>query len=379
MKKIKEIQTKGGIYRIKALKNIIYASIGNTLFIYKIINNYETKKLTESYEIKLIRKCSFFTLINDIYLYDFNPKSDDNLSQIKSYSNDNNELNLTMSINKSAKKKNVIQMEEEEDEFTNKINENSENEQDEIKSEENKSKNEEDIQYIIISDLYRSIVLYSYDANNDKLNEICRDYNLTWVYSISQYKNNSLFISDIDGNIISLEKNIHPKSDQENFKFERRAYFNLSERINSMVMTTVKNQKLFLLSCDNNKYDIIPEENIDDNIPEEVKVTYYGTMEGSIGIIISLKKDVFDFLKGLECAIVKRMKNFGSFDYDKWRSFKDGFNIKKSTGFVEGNIVEDFLNYDDALKNEIIRQVNFPWDKSLSDVVNIIETLAKCH
>ena len=379
MKKIKEIQTKGGIYRIKALKNIIYASIGNTLFIYKIINNYETKKLTESYEIKLIRKCSFFTLINDIYLYDFNPKSDDNLSQIKSYSNDNNELNLTMSINKSAKKKNVIQMEEEEDEFTNKINENSENEQDEIKSEENKSKNEEDIQYIIISDLYRSIVLYSYDANNDKLNEICQDYNLTWVYSISQYKNNSLFISDIDGNIISLEKNIHPKSDQENFKFERRAYFNLSERINSMVMTTVKNQKLFLLSCDNNKYDIVPEENIDDNIPEEVKVTYYGTMEGSIGIIISLKKDVFDFLKGLECAIVKRMKNFGSFDYDKWRSFKDGFNIKKSTGFVEGNIVEDFLNYDDALKNEIIRQVNFPWDKSLSDVVNIIETLAKCH
>ena len=379
MKKIKEIQTKGGIYRIKALKNIIYASIGNTLFIYKIINNYETKKLTESYEIKLIRKCSFFTLINDIYLYDFNPKSDDNLSQIKSYSNDNNELNLTMSINKSAKKKNVIQMEEEEDEFTNKINENSENEQDEIKSEENKSKNEEDIQYIIISDLYRSIVLYSYDANNDKLNEICRDYNLTWVYSISQYKNNSLFISDIDGNIISLEKNIHPKSDQENFKFERRAYFNLSERINSMVMTSVKNQKLFLLSCDNNKYDIIPEENIDDNIPEEVKVTYYGTMEGSIGIIISLKKDVFDFLKGLECAIVKRMKNFGSFDYDKWRSFKDGFNIKKSSGFVEGNIVEDFLNYDDALKNEIIRQVNFPWDKSLSDVVNIIETLAKCH
>ena len=379
MKKIKEIQTKGGIYRIKALKNIIYASIGNTLFIYKIINNYETKKLTESYEIKLIRKCSFFTLINDIYLYDFNPKSDDNLSQIKSYSNDNNELNLTMSINKSAKKKNVIQMEEEEDEFTNKINENSENEQDEIKSEENKSKNEEDIQYIIISDLYRSIVLYSYDANNDKLNEICRDYNLTWVYSISQYKNNSLFISDIDGNLISLEKNIHPKSDQENFKFERRAYFNLSERINSMVMTTVKNQKLFLLSCDNNKYDIIPEENLDDNIPEEVKVTYYGTMEGSIGIIISLKKDVFDFLKGLECAIVKRMKNFGSFDYDKWRSFKDGFNIKKSTGFVEGNIVEDFLNYDDALKNEIIRQVNFPWDKSLSDVVNIIETLAKCH
>ena len=98
-----------------------------------------------------------------------------------------------------------------------------------------------------------------------------------------------------------------------------------------------------------------------------------------IGVIISLKKEVFDFLKGLEDAIVKRMNNFGSFDYDKWRSFKDGFNIKKSEGFVDGTIVEDFLNYDDGLKMGIINQINFPWDKSLSDVVNIIETLAKCH
>jgi hypothetical protein len=43
MKKIKETQTKGGIYKIKALKNSIYASVGNTLFIYKLIKNYEIK------------------------------------------------------------------------------------------------------------------------------------------------------------------------------------------------------------------------------------------------------------------------------------------------------------------------------------------------
>ena len=367
MNKIKEIQTKGGIYKIKAFKNIIYASIGNTLFIYKIIKNYETKKLTESYEIKLIRKCNHFTLINDIYIYDYDPKIDE--KDLK--------LNMDNNILKSEKKIQKDKMEEE-DEF-NKINDYSEEEHDEIKSEENKSKNEEDLHYIIISDLYRSIVLYSYDANNDKLSEICRDYNLTWVYSISQLKNNLLYISDIDGNIVSLEKNIHPKSDQENFKFERRAYFNLSERINSIMMTTIKNPKLFLLSSENNKYNIIEAENIDDNIPEDVNVSYYGTMEGSVGVIISLKKEVYDFLKELECAIVKKMNNFGNFNYEKWRSFKDGFNVKKAVGFVEGNIVEDFLNYDDNLKNNLINEIKFPWDKSLSDVVNIIETLAKCH
>ena len=375
MKKIKEIQTKGGIYKIKAMKNFIYASIGNTLFIYKLIKNFEMKKLTESYEIKLIRKCNYFTLINDIYLYDYNPNNQENQAKL------NNDIN-NASLLKSEKKNNNknIEMEEEEDEFTNKISEFSDKKNtDENKSEENKSKIEEEFHYLIISDLYRSVVLYSYDINNDKLTEICRDYNLTWVYSISQYKNNLLYISDIDGNIISLEKNMHPKSDQENFKFERRAYFNLSERINSMVMTTVKNQKLFLLSPDNNNYSIIESENLEENIPEDVNVTYYGTMEGSVGIIISIKKEVFDFLKALENEIIKRNKNFGNFDYEKWRSFKDGFNIKKSVGFVEGNIVEDFLNYDDSLKMSIINEMKFPWNKNLNDIINIIETLAKSH
>jgi len=372
MKKIKEIQTKGGIYKIKAMKNFIYASIGNTLFIYKLIKNLEMKKLTESYEIKLIRKCNYFTLINDIYLYDYNPNIQENQLKL------NNE-NSNTSILKSEKKNKNIEMEEE-DEFTNKISDISEKQnKEENKSEENKSKTEEELHYLIISDLYRSIVLYSYDINNDKLTEICRDYNLTWVYSISQYKNNLLYISDIDGNIISLEKNIHPKSDQENFKFERRAYFNLSERINSMVMTSVKNQKLFLLSPDNNNYSIIESENLEDNIPEDVNVTYYGTMEGSVGIIIAIKKEVFDFLKALENEIIKRTNNFGNFDYEKWRSFKDGFNIKKSVGFVEGNIVEDFLNYDDSLKMSIINEMKFPWNKNLNDIINIIETLAKSH
>ena len=375
MKKIKEIQTKGGIYKIKAMKNFIYASIGNTLFIYKLIKNFEMKKLTESYEIKLIRKCNYFTLINDIYLYDYNPNNSENPVKIN---NDINNTSLLKSEKKNSNKN--IEMEEEEDEFTNKISEFSDKKNtDENKSEENKSKIEEEFHYLIISDLYRSVVLYSYDINNDKLTEICRDYNLTWVYSISQYKNNLLYISDIDGNIISLEKNMHPKSDQENFKFERRAYFNLSERINSMVMTTVKNQKLFLLSPDNNNYSIIESENLEENIPEDVNVTYYGTMEGSVGIIISIKKEVFDFLKALENEIIKRNKNFGNFDYEKWRSFKDGFNIKKSVGFVEGNIVEDFLNYDDSLKMSIINEMKFPWNKNLNDIINIIETLAKSH
>ena len=381
MKKIKEIEIKGGVYKIRAYKNIIYVSIGNTLLIYKMNKNLDIKdKNYDSYDIKFIRKCTDFTLINDIYIYDYH-KSDifnNNNKQVSQKDEKKNSFNL----NKVNSINNEFEESKEEEDFIEKINFSDDENK---KNKENKIKIEENIHYLIISDLYRSVVLYSYDVNNDKFNEICRDYNLTWVYGISQYQNNLLYISDIDGNIVSLEKYIQPKSDQEKFKFERRAYFNLGERINSLVMTHIKNNKLYLLSSENNKYDIINNnENLDENdqnnkVEEEVKVTYFGTLEGSVGIIISLNKEVFNFLKVLQNLILKKVHNNGNFNYQKWRSFKDGFNLKTSKGFIEGQFIEDFLNFDESYKQNLLTELNYPWNKTLNDVINIIETLAKCH
>jgi len=375
MKIIKETETKGGIYKIRAYKDIIYASIGNTLLIYKFFKNYEIdKNKFESYEFKLIRKCNDFTLINDIYIFDYDKYEKNTNNNTKSKKEENKNV-----LDKKNSKNNNIDIDNEEEEFTEKINFSDEEEE---KNEEIRSKTEENIHYLIISDLYRSIVLYSYDVYNDKLNELCRDYNLTWVFGISQYQNNLLYISDIDGNIITLEKNNQPKSDQEKFKFERKAYFNLGERINSLVMTTIKNKKLYLLSSENNKYDIINNnENYDENSnnEEETKVTYFGTLEGSAGIIISLNKEVYDFLKSLQNLIIKKVHNNGNFNYQKWRSFKDGFNLKTSKGFIEGQIIEDFLNFDESYKNNLLNELKYPWNKTFNDVINIIETLAKCH
>jgi hypothetical protein len=381
MKKIKEIETMGGVYKVRAYKNIVYVSIGNILLIYKLVKNNEIDKNFEPYDFKFIRKCNDFTLINDIFIYDYNK----NAKKINSNIAPNSSLKKEEKKNLMNKSNSNGDVEYEEDEFVDSRSKIVFSEEEEDRKEEIKSKTEENIHYLIISDLYRSIALYSYDVNNDKFNEICRDYNLTWVYGISQYQNNLIYISDIDGNIITLEQNIQPKSDQEKFKLERRAYFNLGERINSLVMTRIKNHKLFLLSSENNNSDIInfsenfDDDNINNDDEEEIKVTYFGTLEGSIGIIISLNKEIFDFLKNLQNLIIKKMHNYGNFSYQKWRNFKDGFISKTSKGFIEGDIIENFLNFDETYKNNLLNELNYPWNKSFNDVINIIETLAKSH
>ncbi len=289
IKKLYETETRGGVYKVNYKNNIIYCAIGNTLYIYSLIENVSNNY----YEFKSIRKISEFTLINDISFL-------------------NNE-------------------------------------------------------YLVISDVYRSISIYSYKSENEKFNEICRDYYPTWIYGITQCSNNTLYISDIDGNIITLKKALHPKSDEEKYKLERKAYFNFGERINKMVTTKIKAKDLKQIS-------VFENENSD-----EINIVYFGTLNGSVGVIIQLNKETFEFLLKLQEIIISKTYNNGAFDYKKWRSFKDGFVSEESCGFVEGNILEDFLNFDDEYRKKILKELNYPWQKNINDIINIIETLVKYH
>jgi hypothetical protein len=53
-----------------------------------------------------------------------------------------------------------------------------------------------------------------------------------------------------------------------------------------------------------------------------LNITYFGTLEGSLGVVISLPKDTYEFLNSLQTEILKVISSTGGFDYEKWRAFK---------------------------------------------------------
>ena len=331
MKKISEIETRGGVNKVISSRNIIYACIGNILYIYKL------KQLSDnSYEFQLIKRFTDFILINDIKIWD--DKIDD----------------IDIKNDLSDKKNN---------------NENMEKENNNIII------NNMKIDYLIISDINRSIGIYSYDVEGNKLNEICRDYSSTWVYSFAQLKNNLLYITDIDGNIISLKRNLEPVKENDEIKLERIAYYNYGERINSMILTKIKNKDLYRLSSDYKKDDI---DNLDEK-NDEVQIVFFSTLEGSIGQIIQINEDIFNFLKALQDLLIKKVENIGNFSYDKWKNYNDEIISKESKGFIEGDIIEKFLNNDEVYKKQILNQLNYSWNKSYHEVIHILEILANNH
>ena len=220
--------------------------------------------------------------------------------------------------------------------------------------------------YLVVSDIYRSISLNKYDNEKEKLNEICRDYHPVWIFAATQCNPSMLYVSDINANIVSLKKEEYPKSDEAKYKLERKAMFNLGERINKIVSTKIKGKDLKDIA-------ILDENN------EDVNVVYFGTLEGSIGVIIQLTKDTYELLSVLQEHILKKVMPNGGFEYSKWRANKDGFVSEDSIGFVEGSILSEFLNFDDIYRKEFLKEINYPWKKSHAEIINIIETLLKYH
>ena len=312
MKKICEIETNGGIHKVITCENIIYICIGNILYIYKIKQLFDN-----SYEIKQIKKCSDFILINDIELL--------NESKYKNEINkfENNNINIT----------------------------NSE-------------------QYIVISDIGKSIRVFCFSLENNSFTELYREYSNNWVYNFIQLTHDSFYITDIEGNIISLKKNIK-KGENDPLRLERIAYYNFGERINSMILTKIKNKDLYTISPRNDDYDI--------NESDEVNIIFFATLEGTLGQIIQINKEIYMFLETLVDLLIKKRENIGGFSYKKWKNYRYGQIMKDAKGFIEGDLIENFLNNDEIYKKQVLKDLNYNWNKQYDEIIHILEILVNNH
>ena len=310
--KLLELETNGGIHKVISCQNFVYAAIGNILYIYKIKQLYDN-----SYEIKQIKKYTDFTLINDIELLN---ESKNNYENNQS---NNNNINITITD-----------------------------------------------QYLIVSDIGRSIGIYCFSLDDYKFTELYRDNSNTWIYSSIQISDDTFYIADIEGNIISLKKNVLTKGENDPLKLQRIAYYNFGERINSMILTKIKNKDLYSIS----------NENIDYDFDDKVNIIFFVSLEGSLGQIIQINKDVYLFLEALQKFLVEKNESIGGFKYNNWKMFNYGMIKKQAKGFIEGDLIEKFLNNDDIYKKQILKDLNYNnWNKTYEEIIHILEILVNNH
>lgn len=80
----------------------------------------------------------------------------------------------------------------------------------------------------------------------------------------------------------------------------------------------------------------------------------YGTVSGAIGLVTQIPPDFYEFLRSLEGRLTHTIKSVGKIEHSFYRSYSTDMKQEPCEGFIDGDLVESFLDLSREKMTETI-------------------------
>lgn len=80
----------------------------------------------------------------------------------------------------------------------------------------------------------------------------------------------------------------------------------------------------------------------------------YGTVSGAIGLVTQIPSDFYEFLRSLEARLTHTIKSVGKIEHSHYRSYCTDMKQEPCEGFIDGDLVESFLDLNRDKMTETI-------------------------
>jgi DNA damage-binding protein 1 len=248
-------------------------------------------------------------------------------------------------------------------------------------------------QLAIVGDLMRSISLVQHYPEHNTLEEVARDFNANWTTAVSMLTNDVYLGGENWNNLFVLRRNTKATSEEVRCRLDTVGEFHLGEMVNkfmsgSLVMPTNshelssksagnRNRRRSLTSPikgDGGKRAASSPKGSTGNPNRSRRPvltigsqTLFGTTEGTLGAILGLDGPTTAFFACLERALQKVVKPIGNFSHQRFRAFNAEQRQHPSHGFVDGDLVESFLDLDKASMERVVKEMNRDGDWESDD------------
>ncbi|KAL1977075.1 hypothetical protein VTN31DRAFT_3357 [Thermomyces dupontii] len=212
---------------------------------------------------------------------------------------------------------------------------------------------------IAVADLMKSISIVEFqesDQHQGKLVEVARHFSTVWTTAVTDLGDNMWLVSDAEGNLIVLRRNVSGVTADDRRRLEVTSEMQLGEMVNRIRPV---------------------------NIPQTstVAVTpkaFMGTVEGSIYLFALINPEHQDLLMRLQTAIAAYVDSPGNIPFNKFRAYRNSVReAEEPFRFVDGELIERFLNCGEDMQREILGLVGGNVD--LESVRGMIEALRRLH
>jgi len=99
----------------------------------------------------------------------------------------------------------------------------------------------------------------------------------------------------------------------------------------------------------------------------------YGTVGGALGVVASISEDQFQFFTTLEQQLTQVVRGVGGFPHDQWRAFANERKSAPARGFIDGDLIERFLDLRPEQQAQVALALAMPAD----EIARRIETISQ--
>ncbi|KAL2088954.1 hypothetical protein ACEWY4_015853 [Coilia grayii] len=221
--------------------------------------------------------------------------------------------------------------------------------------------------FILVGDLMRSVLLLAYKPMEGNFEEIARDFNPNWMSAVEILDDDNFLGAENAFNLFVCQKDSAATTDEERQHLQEVGVFHLGEFVNVFSHGSLVLQNLG-----------------ESSTPTQGSVLF-GTVNGMIGLVTSLSEGWYSLLLDLQNRLNKVIKSVGKIEHSFWRSFHTERKTEQATGFIDGDLIESFLDLGRAKMQEVVSGLQIDdgsgmkREASVDEVIKIVEELTRIH
>lgn len=241
---------------------------------------------------------------------------------------------------------------------------------------DNESPTDDEEMIAIVGDMTRSIGLMQYYPNHQVLEEVARDFNTNWITAVEMLTDNVFLGGEQWCNLFCLRRNTASSSEEVRCRLDTIGEFHLGEMCNkfmtgSLVMPTTKTGNTG--GRRNVRRRTSPTKKRHESSPGKSPVaaaasrgpqvvtgsqTIFGSVDGTLGVVMGLDSRTAAFFLCLQRVMARTIQQVGDFSHQEYRAYQGERRNHPSHGFVDGDLVEAFLDLDHESMATIVGEMN---------------------
>jgi DNA damage-binding protein 1 len=218
--------------------------------------------------------------------------------------------------------------------------------------------------FILAGDIMKSISLLNYKPLDGAIEEIARDYSYTWLSATEILDDDHFLGADSCHNLFTAQKNNEAVTDELKRQLMQVGKYHLGDFVNKFAHGSLV-MNINAPSGDSEEQNVPP-------------TIIYGTISGAIGVIAQLPRSTYSNMEKVQQAMREVIGGIGGLKHEEYRSYKTERRAEECMNFLDGDLIERFVDLDAKQKEDVVEKMRKMGDDSFTveGVNKAIEDLA---